>query len=56
MKWFLSHVMPLATFYTLKNVTKPKVSWYFQGVQKATSGVKWFKIATQKDKVHLKLH
>ena len=46
--YLLTHFMPLISFYTPWNIrnqknksTRPLVFWWFQGVQKETSGMTW---------------
>ena len=38
----LTYFMLLVSFDTPKNIRKPKVFWWFQGVSKETSSMKWF--------------
>ena len=33
--------MSLISFDTPENIRKPEVSWFFQGVSKEISGMKW---------------
>ena len=39
----LIHFMPLVSFDTPENITKPMALWYFQRLSKDTSGMKLFK-------------
>ena len=39
----LTYFMSVVSFYTPENIKKPKVFWYFQGVQKETGSMKLVK-------------
>ena len=39
--FLLTHFMPLIFFDTPENIRKPLFFWYFQGVSKEISGMKW---------------
>ena len=38
--WIFTHFMLLASFLAPKNIRKPKIFWYFQGVQEETTNIK----------------